>query len=239
MVYNNMIKSYRHELKYICTDQQICLIKHRLLSLLQYDLHAGSNGEYIISSLYFDDCYNTCYHENANGEDPRCKFRIRIYNHSEEHISLEKKIKINGMTRKEICLIDGDIFEKMIAGDDCRAYLGRNNLLDQWILDRKVRMLRPRCIIEYKRIPLIYKLGNVRITFDSQICANNDISTFFKHDTSGINVLPMGIQVLEVKYDSFLPDIIYDLCNIGHLYQCTFSKFFLCCNAMEGNEYVI
>ena len=67
---------------------------------MQLDPHVTDTGVYNISSLYFDDCYNTCYYENENGTDPREKFRIRIYNHSDERITLECKRKERGKTLK-------------------------------------------------------------------------------------------------------------------------------------------
>ena len=96
-------RKYRHEFKYLISAGQIEMEKHRMECLLQRDAHAGENGQYNIRSLYFDDYYNKCYYENENGTDPREKFRIRIYNHSKEKISLECKRKEHGMTHKSSC----------------------------------------------------------------------------------------------------------------------------------------
>ena len=41
-------------------------------------------------------------------------------------------------------------------------------------------------------------------------------------------VLPTGRHVLEVKYDEFLPDFLYQVMNLGSLRQSGFSKYYLC-----------
>ena len=87
---------FRHELKYVVSCAQLSLLKNRVHNLLSLDSHTSQSGVYNIRSLYFDDYYNSCYIENENGTDPREKFRIRIYNASEERITLECKRKERG-----------------------------------------------------------------------------------------------------------------------------------------------
>ena len=50
-----MADKYRHEYKYLVTDQQIILLRQRLDKLISIDSHAGADGSYNIRSLYFDD----------------------------------------------------------------------------------------------------------------------------------------------------------------------------------------
>lgn len=91
---------FRHEYKYMISVPQALLLKERITSLMEADAHAGETGTYEIRSIYFDDQFDTYYHQNEAGTDPRSKFRIRIYNGSDERIVLEKKMKQNGMTKK-------------------------------------------------------------------------------------------------------------------------------------------
>ena len=95
-------------------------------------------------------------------------------------------------------------------------------------------MLRPVMLGEYVRKPYIYPLGNVRITFDRNISACVRPRDIFERQVSRIAVLPTGYHVLEVKYDDFLPDVIYQLIDSGHMRQTTFSKFYLGCKAIGG-----
>ena len=70
--------------------------------------------------------------------------------------------------------------------------------------------MEPKVIVCYDRIPYIYKQGNVRVTFDS------NVRTGLYHDKlfDGNNVtIPAeeGTIILEVKYDAFLPGVIQNL----------------------------
>ena len=225
---------YRHELKYICSDLELRIVEQKLRVVMRPDSHADPNGEYLIRSVYFDDYQRSRFFENEDGVDPREKFRIRAYNCSDARISLEKKIKSHGMTGKRSCLIDRETCERMLAGQSVRNRLGQHPLLDEWILQRETAGLRPVMLGEYVRKPYIYSAGNVRITFDRYITASFRTQDLFEPRISRIAVLPTGYHVLEVKYDDFLPDVIYQLIDNGHMRQTTFSKFYLGCKALGG-----
>ena len=225
---------YRHELKYFCTEAELKIIESRLRTVMEPDKHAGPSGEYTIRSVYFDDCYGSCFASNDSGTDPREKFRIRAYNCTDKVISLEKKIKNRGMTGKQSCRIDRETCMKMIAGEPITEQLGRDPLLDEWILMCGQRLLRPVMLGEYVRQPFVYRLGNVRVTFDRHISASRTYGGIFTPDIGRVSVLPTGRSVLEVKWDDYLPDVIYRMIDMGHLQQTTFSKFYLGCKALGG-----
>ena len=225
---------YRHELKYICSDLELRIIEQKLKAVMKPDPHADKNGEYLIRSVYFDDYQRSRFFENEDGVDPREKFRIRAYNLSDVRISLEKKIKSHGMTGKRNCLIDRETCMRMLAGESISDRLGQHPLLDEWIVQRETAGLRPVMLGEYVRKPYIYPAGNVRITFDRYISASYRVRDIFEARTSRIAVLPTGYHVLEVKFDDFLPDVIYQLIDNGHMRQTTFSKFYLGCRAIGG-----
>lgn len=233
------MKVFRHELKYVCSEAELSVIQSRIQHLMQLDSHADQNGQYLIRSLYFDDYMRSCFYDNEDGADPREKYRIRAYNYSRDYIFLEKKKKVRGMTAKQSCRISEKLFWRMIRGDRLLDQLGRDALLDEWIIDRNRKLIHPVMLGEYVRKPFVYKLGNVRITFDQDISAISDPRLFFEGSVARFSVLPTGTHVLEVKYDDFLPDTIYRLIDNGHLQQQAFSKFYLGCKALRGvvNEF--
>ncbi|MBQ3425333.1 MAG: polyphosphate polymerase domain-containing protein [Clostridia bacterium] len=235
----NLQEKYRHELKFICPEEELAVIERRAEALMQPDPHTDKSGEYLIRSIYFDDYQRSGYYENEDGIDPREKFRIRIYNCSDGFISLEKKIKKRGMTGKKSCRIDRDVCMRMIRGRPIWDWFGREPLLDEWILKRESFCLRPVMLGEYRRKPLIYRLGNVRVTFDRCIAASNNFQALFDPTISRVQVLPTGYHVLEVKYDDYLPDVIRFLAGSGRLRQTPFSKFYLGSRALGGkiNEF--
>ncbi len=221
---------YRHEYKYPLTHGQILIESAKISAVAQKDAHAGEAGFYNIRSLYFDDYHNSCYKDNENGVDSREKYRIRIYNHSAERITLELKQKIRGKTSKRTCPITLSQCKKLMNGiipDDIKP--------DQQVLHKlaylmAVRLMSPAVIVDYDRVPYIYRLedANVRVTFDSNITSVSDVGTFLDEKIYGRGVLAVGQALMEVKFDSFLPDEIYGLLQLDGLSASTFSKYYLC-----------
>ena len=221
-------RKYRHELKYQVTDGQIQLLRNRISHLLPLDSHVAQSGSYCIRSLYFDDYDNRCLKENENGTDPREKFRIRIYNGSAEKISLECKRKERGKTHKTSCPLTQEQTRQLMAGKVLPDIGSQPPLLRKLTMQMMTRRLRPVVIVEYRRIPYVYKNGNVRITLDTNILSSSEVETFLDPRISGRPVLPVGQQLLEVKYDEYLPDFIYRSLMLPNLRQTAFSKYYIC-----------
>ena len=221
-------QTFRHELKYFISQAQIPMIQNRLNHLLPQDSHAGPAGSYTIRSLYFDDPQNSCFYENENGTDPREKFRIRIYNHSAERITLECKRKERGKTLKTACPLTREQTLQLMQGNPLPNIGDQPPLLQKLTLQMLTRQLRPVVIVEYDRIPYIYPIGNVRITLDVNISSSKSVSHFLDEVIPRRPVLPLGQQILEVKYDELLPDHIYRSLQLEHLMQTAFSKYYVC-----------
>lgn len=217
---------YRHEYKYLISAAQLPLLRSRVEQLMSRDPHAGENGRYSIRSVYFDDYDNRCFFENENGTDPREKFRIRIYNHSPEKITLECKRKERGKTLKTACPLTLEQTRRLLRGGG--ADLDIHPLLGKLELQRRTRLLRPVTIVEYDRIPYVYRNGNVRVTFDLNISAGAAVEDFFAPSIPKRPVMPAGWHLMEVKFDEYLPDFIYRALNLGSLQQTAFSKYYLC-----------
>ena len=90
------------------------------------------------------------------------------------------------------------------------------------------RRLRPVVIVEYDRIPYVYENGNVRITLDTNICSCSRVETFLAPELPRRPVMALGQQLLEVKYDEYLPDFIYRNLQLQSLRQSAFSKYYIC-----------
>lgn len=95
-------------------------------------------------------------------------------------------------------------------------------------MDMQLHLLRPAVIIEYERIPYVYKNGNVRVTFDTNISSSVSVENFLSGDIPKRPVMPVGYHLMEVKFDEFLPDYIYQSLNLGQLQQTAYSKYYLC-----------
>ena len=93
----------------------------------------------------------------------------------------------------------------------------------------KFQQMRPRVLVSYVREPYVYKPGNVRVTFDSQIRSSLFHRELMQENLHDISATDMpGDMILEVKYDAFLPEIIEKLLNLKNVRQQAFSKYGAC-----------
>lgn len=240
MEHNDLI--YRNEYKYLVNAAEVEIIKSRANAILMLDAHvsqAGTyQGYYNIRSVYFDDCYDSCYLENENGTDPREKFRIRIYNHSDRKITLELKRKEHGKCLKQACSLTREQCDWLLAGRVLPDSPDHPPLLRKLLLQMKMRSLRPVVIVEYDRIPYVFPAGNVRVTLDLQISASNQCQDFFSEDLHLRPILPENHHVLEVKWDEVLPDFVCRNLMLERLQWSNFSKYYLC-RKIEKEPYYV
>ncbi len=224
--------TWRHELKFVCQEHQLKIVESRISRLMAKDPHTDADGRYRISSLYLDDMYDTCLQENAAGTDPREKFRIRIYGGSSERIMLELKQKSHSLARKLSCPLTKGQCLWVMEGKPLPVDDRMPPLLQKFGMQQRTRGLRAKVIVNYERVPYVYGPGNVRITFDRYISASQETDSFLSQEKKRLAfirpVLPTGQQVLEVKYDAFLPDPVRQLLQLGTLQRTSFSKYEYC-----------
>lgn len=238
---------WRHEYKYVSPETILQVIESRVRAVMMPDFHA-SRGKYSIRSVYFDDMYDTCFKENEDGVDPRRKWRIRIYNASREHITLEMKKKEKGKTLKLSCPINEALCNELLCSGQMPSRYARfapakrlafdcgkqesarldEPLLRQFIAEMQYRALRPVCVVCYERAPYVCSAGNVRVTFDRNIRSSQDAALFFCKNAAFRPVLPCGMNMMEVKYDEFIPDYLAQMLETGALVYSSFSKYALC-----------
>lgn len=230
-------RKYRHEYKFLIDEKDKTKLYFRLKNLIPLDANTGEDGCYWIRSVYFDDYRDSCFYQNEDGINERAKYRIRIYNASDERITLERKSKKNGMTCKESARLTREQCDMLLKGiplplntPEAENY---PEVLKQFLVLMMAKGMRAKTIVEYERIPFIYSAGNVRITFDRNITASVETERFFEKDTMRYPVLAKGQQLLEVKFDEYLPSFIRDNLEIGSLQQTSFSKYYL------GRKYTI
>ncbi|MBO5323306.1 MAG: polyphosphate polymerase domain-containing protein [Oscillospiraceae bacterium] len=224
---------YRVEQKYLVSDLDLALIAGRLKAVMKADIHQDGDC-YEVRSIYLDDIWDSCMNENEDGVDNRKKYRIRTYDTPGAPLRLEIKEKYRGFTKKSSAILDQQTYEGILSGDDLPEF-GSNPVVNQLLLQMRRRKLQPKIAVVYQRTAFVYPTGNVRITFDRNIMATRDLSSFLDPHVSGlVPVLPTGMHVLEVKYDELLPDVIAGQLEIGKLRQTAFSKYYLGRLAVNG-----
>ena len=225
-------RAYRHEYKFLIDERQRAELFYRLKGLIPMDPHVAAEGSYWIRSVYFDDYRDTCFRENESGVNERSKYRIRIYNVSDEQIRLERKSKKNGMTCKESAKLTREQCDMLLKGIplpmDTPEAADYPEVLKQFLVLMMAKGMRAKTIVEYERIPFVYQSGNVRITFDRNLSSSMEVQRFFEKDTLRYPVLAAGQQLMEVKFDEYLPAFIKENLETGKLQQTSFSKYYLC-----------
>ena len=70
------------------------------------------------------------------------------------------------------------------------------------------RAYKPKVIVEYHRVALVLPVSNIRITFDTNLRSNINHLDLFSTVKDTMPVIIEGKQILEVKYDEFLPSYV-------------------------------
>lgn len=219
---------YRHEYKHVINLLDYHTLRQRIRSVAKLDPHAGPEGRYHIRSLYFDNDDDKALREKLYGLPCREKFRIRLYNESGDIIRLEKKSKMNGLCNKQSAALTREQVEQILRGEaGCLPKAG-DALLAEFYAKLCYQRLRPRTLVDYWREAYIFPYGNVRLTFDSDVRTGIYATGLFDKNIPTLSTGEPGLLLLEVKYDSFLPDIIRDLIQTNSRRTTAFSKYAVC-----------
>jgi len=222
------MSKYRHEYKYICSARQLARIRQRIIPYMASDPHAENEKFYTVRSLYFDDYKNNCFYDNLYGAEPREKFRIRLYDGNASFIQLELKQKVHGMTKKLSCPVTKKQCIIMSKGHTADIRASDSPVYKKFCIEQQIKLLKPKIIVEYDRMPYIYRDGNVRVTFDINIRSGIYVNQFLQEKIMSVPVMPSGFHLLEVKFDEFLPDSIHQAIQIDGLRQTAYSKYCIC-----------
>ncbi|MBR6219992.1 MAG: polyphosphate polymerase domain-containing protein [Clostridia bacterium] len=218
----------RHELKYFINPAELKALRARLRGALAMDRHCEGGRPYAIRSLYFDDIGDSALFEKQAGVMHRDKYRIRIYNLSDKAIFLERKRKAGDLIQKSSVQITRRLCDQLIDGNPAGLYKANSPLLQDMYVQMRTRLLRPRVIVDYAREAYVHPAEEVRITFDlalrsglfSRDLFNPNLPTVCPHDRN--------VEILEVKFNDYLPDYIAALLGGVDAERSAVSKYILC-----------
>ena len=217
---------YRHEIKHFITDADAVAIRRNLSVVAAIDSHARKEGWYRIRSLYFDDLNNTALWEKLDGVNERRKFRIRYYNDDLSYIMLECKMKRDNVGCKLQERLTAEELRRVMDRDLAWMVSSGRPLLVALYVEMTTRALRPKCVVEYMRVPFVYGPGNVRVTIDWNI-RTGPPGQFM--DPCGLTLPVEGDpMLLEVKWDAYLPGIIRRATALKGRGSTAFSKYAAC-----------
>ena len=226
----------RHELKYFITPAEMNVLRGILTPVMQLDPNGNENNEYHIRSLYFDTINDDALEEKNAGVGNRKKYRIRIYNFSDRVIKLECKSKYGDLISKQSVTIPRELCEQLIAGDPEGLQRMRHPLLHDMYREMKTRLLRPAVIVDYTREAYIHPAQEVRVTFDKQLRTGLYSHDMFNKAIPTYPVFDDPVEILEVKYDEFLPCYIQSILSGITAQRSAISKY-THCRRYENKEF--
>ena len=216
---------FRHEFKHSINYSDYLSLRSRLQAVLKPDLKASETGVYIIRSLYFDNADDKVLCEKLDGLNKREKFRLRYYNNDPSYIRLEKKSKMNGLCSKQVVSITKEQCDRLLDGERTFLKESGNPLFLELYNKMEYQQLRPKTIVEYTREAYVFPAGNVRVTIDSNIRTGMFSTDFFN---SQLVMLSTAERILEVKYDSFIPQAVSDIIQMSNRKTAGYSKYVAC-----------
>ena len=218
----------RHELKYFIHPAEVEALRARLRPVMKMDSHCRGGKPYVIRSLYFDDIDDSAYFDKQSGVMNRDKYRIRIYRYSDQEIFLERKRKLGDLIQKSSVQITRRLCEQIISGDPRGLYKANNPLLKDAYVQMRTRLLRPSVIVDYEREAYLHPAENVRITFDLKLRSGLSSVDLFNPKLATVCPHDENTEILEIKFDNYLPDYISGLMAGTRAERSAISKYILC-----------
>ena len=217
----------RHELKYYVNAAEIAALRMRLFPVMELDKHC-TKGPYAIRSLYFDDAFDTAYYDKQFGVMHRDKYRIRIYNNSDEVIFLERKRKAGDLIQKSSVRITRRLAERLIEGDPRGLQNSPNELMQDMFVQMRTKLLRPKVIVDYMREAYVHPVEDVRITLDMQLRTGLKNVDIFDPNIMTVCPHDRDLEILEVKYNRYLPAHIAGMLHGLSADRSAISKYVIC-----------
>ena len=201
----------RHELKFFISPLQYQVLSRTLKATLNPDPNGDENNQYHIRSLYFDTAYDSALYDKINGTANRDKYRIRIYNFSDQMIRLECKSKFRDLISKRSVRITRDLAEQLISADPTGLESTASGLVSDTFREMRTILLHPVVIVDYLREAYLHPAEEVRITFDMQLRSGLNSVDMFNPYLPTVPPFDHDEIILEVKYNQVLPPYIASL----------------------------
>lgn len=221
-------KNFRHEYKYLLSYGNYLQLSDILKKTMDIDSNADYNNEYHIRSLYFDDIYNSALIEKEMGILNRKKYRIRIYNYSDNTIKLEEKNKSGDYISKKSTSISKDEYKSIYYGNVDFLLNDNNDVKKSYYIAIRNKLLKPKIIVDYIREAYILPYNEIRVTFDKNLGSAMTTENIFTDKICTSPVFNDCSVILEVKYNNFIPNHIKNIIELFGSNRLSVSKYYLC-----------
>jgi SPX domain protein involved in polyphosphate accumulation len=231
----------RFELKYVVTNREIAKLRPEIAAYMERDPHAGADGRYTLSSLYYDTPSRDCFWAKLDGLRFRRKLRIRHYEQpapllDETPVFVEIKQRVDRVTQKRRAVLPyadalGLCDERIVPDHEARDEAVVNETFELVVRHN----LEPACITTYQREPWVggtYDPG-LRVTIDSDLRYRvNDL--WLDSKNPGKCMFPAQYAVLEIKANDRVPYWLTHLVARHNLQLTRMSKY---CSSLDTAGY--
>lgn len=200
----------RKELKYVITMDQFKELLIQMAPYMRADKH-GTDGEYTVSSLYFDNDAKGIYYDTKNKKKVRQKLRLRTYDQAnlEDMAFFEIKQKMNKIVYKRRMVLSLQEAYRLLTTRN-RAEMEPIRTSNEQVLReinhfRHLHQLRPEMIVSYDRKALHgIDDPDFRVTFDWNLrCRKNDLH--MENGPYGLHFIDPYLVIMEVKVMHSVP----------------------------------
>lgn len=200
-----MRQVFRKEIKYIVHVSDFVRIRDKLGAIMRPDPHGkDGTGTYTVRSLYFDSIGDRDLKDNLDGVMEKRKIRVRSYDLSSDFALLEYKCK-SGSDSRKLSLPISKLEAQLMENGHYEFLLEQEEDLATFLYDKITRCVyRPKTVVEYDRIALLYPVSDVRITYDHNIKGSLSPVGLYNPSTPLARLMAPDYGVLEVKYNDFL-----------------------------------
>ena len=161
----------------------------------------NSINNYKVSSVYFDNINEKCYHQKIDGDKEKIKIRARYYNNQKKNINLEAKVKSSNKSYKLKTLIDNNEYENLLKYSIFNTE-NKNEDSKKLGFYLKYYALQRNIKIDYDRIEFALNANSkIRFTIDYDIFY---CDPFFEHRFK--RVIENSLCIFEIKTSNVLID---------------------------------
>jgi hypothetical protein len=218
----------RYEVKYLLTTDQFDTIRHALLvsGHMRADAYNQDGETYPIQSLYFASVTDTVSQQalKLKSVDFKQRLRVRSYGPAQNDSPVFMEIK-KKFTKKT--------FKRRVTMSlaEVKAFLAGEKVADNLVLKEVDHLMQrdpvlPVLMLAYDRYAMhaTAKTSDLRISFDTNIryqAHHLDL----REEVTGLNIIPDGMVLMELKTELGLPTYIRDLLQQLCLRPTKYSKF--------------
>ena len=223
----------RYEKKYMLTLEQYEDLRAFLADYMRYDKYCLNDKSYKLYNIYFDSPTNELIRTSVSKPPYKEKLRMRSYfplREADDKVFFEIKMKYDGVVTKRRATMKYSEVMEMVRTKQLPPSYETASYFDRQVEKEILRMLvnydlRPAVYIAYDRIAMFgIEDSELRITFDKEIFTRRTNLTF-DGDTSGVDVLPPGKILMEIKIPNAMPLWLARYLSEHKIFNSSFSKY--------------